>query len=547
MGRASSSVERMGASMQAAGRKLTTHMTLPLLGIAAVSAKLGVDFEASMELVHTQAGASQQEVEKLSKSVLKLAGPVATAPKTLSEGLFHLESQGLRGAKAMEALRVSAEGAKLGQANLEDVTNALGAVISSKITGVKNYEQAMGQMNATVGAGDMRMQDLADAMGTGLPAKAAIFGVSLDQVSAALAVFGDNNIRGAEAGTQLNSAMRLMGAPSKQAAKALEGVGISSRELADKLRSGGITAAIGDLRDHFKKMGLDATEQGQVLTRAFGGKQAGGVMILMDQFGRLQTKLEEVRKGGKSFADDWTAYTKTTAYHLDAAGASMKAMGVSIGDILLPVVSKLANFIGNLVAKFEGLSGSTKTAILIIGGIVAAIGPVIGVLGSLTTALAFVAANPLVILVAGIGVLVAAMVAAVVAPQKLKIALEHLGVSAHTADRIVRDLRGAFDVLLDIGKDVLTFIKKHQTLLEMLGASIGTVVVLMILGFLVPRPTHARNRSVDRRHEARSCGAGGVRCDPRREPDRHRRARDRRAHRRDGRALREKQDLPRRD
>jgi trimeric autotransporter adhesin len=232
-------LSRVGSRITATGATLTRGLTLPIVGLGALSGKAAVDFQAAMEMLHTQAGVAQSAIAGLSKEVLALAGPTATAPITLTTGLYHLTSQGLRGANSLKALRVAAEGAKMGQANLEDVTNALGAVLASKISGIHSYEQAMGQLNATVGAGDMHMQDLADAMGTGLAAKAAVAHVSLTDVNAALAVFGDNNIRGAHAGTLLASTLRVMEGPSGAAQKKMAKLGISADRGVERLEAGG--------------------------------------------------------------------------------------------------------------------------------------------------------------------------------------------------------------------------------------------------------------------------------------------------------------------
>jgi TP901 family phage tail tape measure protein len=467
-------MEEMGAKVAAVGKRMTTMVTLPVVALGAVATKTAVDFQNSMELIHTQAGATQAQVDSMSASVLKLAGPVATAPKILSEGLYHLISQGIKpGAQAMDVLRVAAEGAKMGQANLEDVTNALGAVISSRIKGVHDYSQAMGEMNATVGAGDMRMQDLADAMGTGLPAKAAIFGVALDQVNAALAVFGDNNIRGAEAGTLLNSTIRIMGAPSKAAAKALAGIGIGATQLANDLRTGGLVKAVADLRGHLE--GLSKAAQAQVLTRAFGGRQAGGVMILVDQFTRLQRKLEEVRQGGKKFEADWKSYTDTTAYHLASVGAAMQANGITIGDILLPVISRLTNFVSGLLSKFQSLSPGVRTAIVAFAGVAAVIGPVVSVIGTLATVIGAVA-SPIGIVVAALAVLVGGIVAAGLAPDKLKDALEHLGLSARQAGQVVAGLRDVFMVVKDAVEYVVSAVRAHWPEIESIVLGVFDIV-----------------------------------------------------------------------
>lgn len=452
-------MESVGASMSSIGKTLMTHLSLPLAAIGAVSTKAAVDFQNSMELLHTQAGVGQGAIAGLSKEVLALSGQVATAPNVLTQGIYHLASQGLRGAQAMEALKIAAEGARLGQANLEDVTNALGAAIVSGIKGSQDYTQAMGQLNAIVGSGDMHMQDLADAMGTGLPAKAAVAGVSLRDVGAALAVFGDNNIRGAEAGTLLNSTLRLMEGPSKAAQKAMEGIGLGATQLGQDLRQGGIVQALSDLKSHLE--GMPKAEQFAELTHMFGGRQAGGVMVLIDQLERLKTKEKEVAAGGAGFADAWKSYTDTAAFHLAQAGAQMQAAGISIGTVLLPVVAAVADKISMLANKFGELPGPIKDAILVLGGVLVVVGPLVSSIGALATVLGFLAANPLVLVIAGLAALVGAVAAAVIWPDKLRQVLEDMGVSAGTAGQIVGDLQQVFAVVKAAGEALVSAIRAN--------------------------------------------------------------------------------------
>lgn len=453
-------VRSVGESVASFGAKMTAGLTLPIGLAAAASVKFASDFQSSMELIHTQAGASQKEVENLSQAVLKLAGPTATAPDELAKGLFHLESQGLRGAKAIDALKIAAEGAKVGQADLEDVTNALGAAISAGLVPAGEFQKAMGAMNATVGAGDMHMQDLADAMGTGLAAKAKVAGVSLNDVSAALAVFGDNNIRGAEAGTALGSAIRLLSAPSKAAAKELASVGIGSLQLAQDLRSGGIPAALQDLEDHFKKAGLSASEVNQVLTRAFGGKQATGITILLDEMDRLKQKELEVRDGANKFGSAWQSTTQEAAFKFDQMKASLTAAGIAIGNVLMPYVTRAAQVVGELAAKFQALSPTTQKFAVAAAAAATALGPAVALIGGLISVVGLLL-SPVVLVTAGIVALGVAMAAAVLWPDKLKDALERMGLSAQTSGRIVADLQIVFADLKAAFDTASTFIQAH--------------------------------------------------------------------------------------
>ena len=234
------------------------------------------DFGAAMELIKTQAGASQGEVDSMSTSLLTLARSVGTTPELLAAGLYHVESAGLRGAQALDILRVAAEGAKVGGADLESVTNALIAANQSGVAGVKDMGAAMGTLNAIVGSGNMRMQDLADAFGTGVLSTAKNYGVTIQSVGAALASMTDQGIPAVDAATRINSAMRLMAAPTQKAMKELAQIGLAPRDLATAMRGpGGILAAISLLKSHLEASGWDLTEQAALIATAFGGKQSG--------------------------------------------------------------------------------------------------------------------------------------------------------------------------------------------------------------------------------------------------------------------------------
>ena len=160
------------ASIIERSSRLSTIATVAA-GVAAI--KVTSDFQSSMTRIQTQAGESTQDVAALSKGVLGMAASVGTTPTVLADAAYHIASIGkgsLTTAQQLNILRTSAEGAKVGGADLVDVTNALDAAVVSGIKGVHNYSNAMGVLNATVGAGDMSMQDLADAMGTGILAAA---------------------------------------------------------------------------------------------------------------------------------------------------------------------------------------------------------------------------------------------------------------------------------------------------------------------------------------------------------------------------------------
>lgn len=358
-----------------------------IVGAAAVgtvaSVKLGMDFQTAMERIHTQANASQKQVAALSKGVLAMAGAVSTTPAALADAAYHIASVGQRSlstAAQLGVLRLAAEGAKIGGADLTDTTNALTAAVVSGIKGAQDYSKAMGALNATVGAGDMKMQDLANALSTGVTITAKQAGISLNQMGAALAVFGDNNVRGAKAGNQLRMSIQALEVPAVEGQAYLAKLGLSATKLATDMQQGGLPKAISDLRDHMDAVGLTGDKVGATLTEIFGKRAGAGISTLVGEYTRFQNKLKEVNEGGNKFPVAWLAYSKTLSAQFDSMRASVEAFLIKLN--VLPLATKAFQWINASVVPglerletwFQKTKGATTGLIIGLGALAIALG-----------------------------------------------------------------------------------------------------------------------------------------------------------------------------
>ena len=339
--------------------KATAGLTAGALAVIGYEAvKMASKFDAEMTLLVTQAGVAKNQMGVLKKGVLDLAGKVGQDPDSLAEALFHVESNfesmGISSKKALALTETAAKGATLGHADLVDVTNALTAAVAAGIPGVKNFDQAMGVLNATVGVGDMKMQDLARAFSTGMLATVKGFGLSIQDVGAALAVLGDNNIRGSLAGNQLRMSVQALGKPVSTAGDQLKRLGLTTGTLAADMRKGGLKLALEDLIDRFKKAGITGKEQGQVITDIFGRKAGAGLNILVDQFGRLESKYPKLNEGAHKFGDAWKETQKTFAFQMKALQGDFDSMMIRLGEKLIPVVQKFVDFLKGPFADAVG-------------------------------------------------------------------------------------------------------------------------------------------------------------------------------------------------
>src|SRR5437899_9820265 len=96
-----------------------------LIGIGVASTKMAGDFQSSMSNLVTGAGESQNAIKMVSDGMLKMAVDTGTGTKQLAEGMFMVESSGQHGAAALDTLKNAAMGAKVGNADLKDVTNGV--------------------------------------------------------------------------------------------------------------------------------------------------------------------------------------------------------------------------------------------------------------------------------------------------------------------------------------------------------------------------------------------------------------------------------------
>lgn len=415
--KSSSKLDKIQAKMQSAGKSLTKHVTAPLLAVGAVSIKSAVDFQTSMERIHTQAGGTQADVEKLSKAVLNMKGS-QQGPQAVAESLYHLKSVGMGNAAAMRAVKKSMDLANLSGADLEETTNAVAGAWRTGIPGAKSFGAAAATLNAIVGAGNMRMQDLNDAMGTGFLASAKIFGLSLKQVGGALALFTDEGTPANVAATRLRMSFSLLGAPSSKANKALQSIGLNGTKLAKAMRSpGGLVATIGLLREHMH--GMNKVAQAQFLSHAFGGgRSSSAIMSMINNFSVLKQKMDQVNANASKFGPAVKAQAKTAQARFAMVKVSAEQLGIKLGNFLIPVVEKLIGWVTKVADWFNNLSPSMQKTIVTIGAIVAAIGPVlligaklIEMCKAIGVALDFLEANPMVAVVAAIVAIGVALVA----------------------------------------------------------------------------------------------------------------------------------------
>ena len=338
------------------------------IGLGAAAIHAAGDFQQSITKLYTTAGESKDSLQMVGDGILGMSASVGTGSQKLVEAMYWIESGGLHGKIGLEALRVAAQAAKAENADLDKVSIALAASLNAYAGNGMTAVQVMNTLTAATGQGMMTFEQLSGSLSSVLPASAK-FGISLKDVTAALATMTAQGDPAAQAATHLKQVILALEAPSKIGAAALKSVGLTSAQVAAEMRISlpdalkMITDAVG------KKFPEGSAAYNQAIKNIAGGsKQMMGMLELTGT--HMKTFADNVniiggavKKGGNDLMG-WSDIQGNFNFKLDQGKAALEAVSIQIGTKLLPFAGKMLDILTPLIAGFgkwatssNGLSG----------------------------------------------------------------------------------------------------------------------------------------------------------------------------------------------
>lgn len=357
-----------------------------MVGLGIASTKAAADFQAGMTTLITGAGESQKNIKMVSDGILQLAVDTGTSTKQLTDGMYMIESAGYHGAAGLNVLKIAAQGARVGNADLGTVANALTTVLTDYHMKASDAASAMNALTTTVANGKTHLQDLASALGNVLPLASAL-GVSFPQVAGAMAVMTNAGLNARRAAMNLNNTLRSLSAPSSVAQKSMQQVGLSAQQLKDTLSSGGLTAAIQLIEDHVgKKFPAGSVQAVQAFKNIMGGATGYNVALMLGgkNMAAYQQDVQNISaalsKGGSS-VQGWALVQQDFNFKMDQTKQAFNVLLITIGSQLLPALTKLLTAVTPLIAGFADWlvkSGALQTGLALVGTALSIIATVVG-------------------------------------------------------------------------------------------------------------------------------------------------------------------------
>lgn len=370
-----------GKDISQVGDKLTTRVTLPILGIGVAAAKIGMDFEAQMSRVKAISGATGSEFKQLHDQALQLGADTAFSAKQAAEGMENLASAGFSTSEIMSAMPGLLDLAASSGESLASSSDIAASTLRGFGLAASDAGHVADVLAKNAAATNAAVVDTGEAMKYISPV-AQTAGWSLESVAAAIGELSNSGIKGSQAGTTLRAMFSRLAKPSDESAKAMAAMGFKAYDAQHKMKS--LSQIISDLTKSTAKM-TDEQKQ-NTIAQVFGEEAMSGILTLIkngsSSLDDLTNSYVNSNGAAKEMATTMQANAKSA---IEQMTGSLETAGIKIEEAFAPKITEAANYVQDLANKFSELSPEQQDFYIKMALGAAAIGPVIKLIGGLVS------------------------------------------------------------------------------------------------------------------------------------------------------------------
>lgn len=395
MTRAGSTARTVASGMENTGRKsalIASGMTAAGLAVAAfgvAAVKMAADFDQQMSTVQANTGATSAQMDQLRAAAIEAGASTVYSASDSADAINDLGKAGMSVTDILTgglsgALNLAAsDGMAVGDA-AEYMANAL------SMFHLKGSQASQVADTLAAGAGKAvgNVSDFGEALNN-CGAQANSFGMNVQETTGVLALFAQNGTIGAEAGTQLNSMLMKLAAPSAEASNTMKELGISAYDAQHHFV--GMANFAGQLQKAEKN--LTDEQRNQANATIFGSYAIKAANYLYE--------------AGESGVNKWTKAVSESGYAAEQAAAknnnlkgdlenlsgSMESLMISVGEGAQGPLRKMVQGLDTLVDAFAGLPSGVQQTLVVMASLAGVFGAVHKAAGNLNGSTSTMANN----------------------------------------------------------------------------------------------------------------------------------------------------------
>lgn len=368
--------------------------SLAFAGAGVAATKAAVEFESAFAGVEKTVDGTTEQLAALRQGILDMAEEI---PASTTEIAAVAEAAGQLGIATDDVLDFTRVMIDLGEATNLSADEAASALAKfANITGTTADEYSkLGSTIVDLGNNFATTERDIVEMATRLASAGTVAGLSEQDILALSTAMSSVGINAEAGGTAMTQTMTAISKAVSAGGDDLETfakiAGVSASEFADMWGNEPIDAisafigGLGKMNENgedtiavLDELGLSGIRQSNML-RAL----ALASDVLDDAVTTANTAWDE----NIALSNEASKRYATTESQMKMLRNGLNNLAISIGDILLPIINKIVAGLQNAIEWFTNLDDGVKKTILIVGGLIAAISPVAGIISGITGAI----------------------------------------------------------------------------------------------------------------------------------------------------------------
>lgn len=394
--KASSRLSSLGANLTKAGAALTAGLTVPIVAGLAKAASTAIEFESAWTSVRKTVDGSVAEMDALRASLDRIAteGPVAALENAHVQLYEIAAAAGQLGVKQKDIAAFSDVIAQLSMTT--NIAGEEGAqmiaqfanVAKMPLSEIRNFGDTIVTLGNNLATTEndilrfsQRLGSLSDINFN--PEEIMAYGAAMASLGINAELGGTNFVKGAQE-------MALAAAQGGEALSMMADMtNMTEQAFATLMKSDPSEAiyrfvnALGDMNLEQQVQALDMLNLTGTEARRVFQSLAGNSELLADALGMAGTAME----GNGALFDEAAKRAEETAGQMNILKNNLNQMWAELGAVLLPVINQIVTGLTDMVRWFNSLPQGIKEGVVWIGVMVAAVGPLLMLFGSLISAI----------------------------------------------------------------------------------------------------------------------------------------------------------------
>lgn len=362
------------------GKKLSI-VSAVVGGIGVAGLKTAADFEEAMSSVKAISGATGDDFQKLKEKAEYMGATTKFTATESANAMYYMALAGWKTQDMLDGLEgimylAAASGEDLAMVSdiVTDVLTALGYAADQSTHYADVFAKTVTNSNSTV-------ETLGEAMKYVGPIAGAL-NISVEDTATALGLMANAGVKSSQAGTSLRGILQRLATNTSGARDEMESLGVKIFDQNGKMRDFG--DIMNDARIKLSKL---TDQQKTSLAKTVAGTTAmSGFLAIVNSsdadFEKLTNAINDCDGAAKEMSEIMIDNAKG---QLTIIKSQLEGIAIQLSQYVFPFIKSILSLIQTLLTKLSELTPTQQKILLIVTGLIIALGPLLIVIGKIGT------------------------------------------------------------------------------------------------------------------------------------------------------------------